>query len=624
MAERPIDSHAAARDKLRDVFGFSDWRPGQEEIVCALLEGRDVLGVMPTSAGKSLAFQIPALIMPGTALVISPLISLMADQVAQLAAAGVRACLLNSSLSAREQYEVLEAAQRGAIDLLYVAPERLADQRFAEAVSHMRVPLVAVDEAHCVSQWGQDFRPSYLGIGEFVASLPERPAVAALTATATDVVKRDIVRLLGLRDPCCITTGFDRPNLRFAVRQATPARKLAEALAFIREHAGESGIIYCSTRAQTEELVEQLCEEGLSATCYHAGLDSAVREEHQRSFIRDDVPVIVATNAFGMGIDKSNVRYVLHYNLPGSIEAYYQEAGRAGRDGEPAECLLFWSDSDLATQRFFIDRESGNDRLSPEEADIVRASRRRMLERMVGYCHTAGCLRHYILDYFGAPHSAQPCGTCGNCEGEFEVEDVTTQARDVLRCVQELRGRFGKTTVCDTLRGKTRPELEWARLEEKKTFGILDVPDRRIKDIIELLAAEDLLIVTEGKRPVVQLGPDARRGATDEFRLFMKKAIRKGTKKRKQARKPSEPTGLPAHPDDEDLFAALRILRKSLADEQGVPPYVVFSDASLRDICQKRPHTEEEFLAVNGVGAKKLEHYGETFLAAVVDFERGA
>ena len=374
-----------ARAVLASRFGYDAFRPGQEAVVSALLSGRDVLAVMPTGAGKSVCYQVPAVVMEGMALVVSPLVSLMADQVRAVQEAGIRGAYLNSTLAPGQQAEVLRRAAEGAYDLMYVAPERLADPRFAEFARTARLALIAVDEAHCVSQWGQDFRPSYLSIGQFIAELPVRPPVAALTATATDLVRRDIVRLLGLRDAACTVTGFDRPNLRFAVERREPKQKLACLDAFIDERRAESGIVYCAKRATVEEVCDHLRERGIAATRYHAGLTAEERERNQRAFVNDTAPVMVATNAFGMGIDKSNVSYVVHYNMPGSVEAYYQEAGRAGRDGSPAECLLLWCDGDIATGRFFIEQESTHEGLTAEEAEVVRASRRRMLESMVGY-----------------------------------------------------------------------------------------------------------------------------------------------------------------------------------------------------------------------------------------------
>ena len=612
---------------LASRFGYDAFRPGQEAVVSALLAGRDVLAVMPTGAGKSVCYQVPAVVMEGMALVVSPLVSLMADQVRAVQEAGIRGAYLNSTLTPGQQAEVLRRAAGGAYDLMYVAPERLAEPRFAEFARTAALSLVAVDEAHCVSQWGQDFRPSYLSIGEFIASLPVRPPVAALTATATDLVRRDIVRLLGLRDAACTVTGFDRPNLRFAVERREPKQKLARLDAFIDERRAESGIVYCAKRATVEEVCDHLRERGVAATRYHAGLSADERERNQRAFVNDEAPIMVATNAFGMGIDKSNVSYVAHFNMPGSVEAYYQEAGRAGRDGSPAECLLLWCDGDIATGRFFIEQESTHEGLTVEEAEVVRASRRRMLESMVGYCYTTGCLRAYILRYFGEdardgalppqggatevaayddyaacapdprrgrPWSALPTEEnlpssptkrcCSNCDGEFEAVDVTAEARAIMRCVQALRGRFGKTTVVDVLRGAD---------------------------------TDGYLAITEGKFPLVGFGPRYREAAEPDFALSIKQTpkVRKGSAAKLPKAARAGAADLTAA--DAELFERLRALRLALAQEAAVPPYVIFHDATLAAMAAARPATEEELLALPGVGEKKLATYGKAFLEEI-------
>lgn len=654
-----------AQRALRAHFGYDSFRPGQRDLVSAILSGRDVLGVMPTGAGKSICYQIPGVVVSGLTLVISPLVSLMSDQVRALLDAGVRGSYLNSTLTPGQQATVLRRALAGAYDIMYVAPERLSDARFVEFAASAGIALVAVDEAHCVSQWGQDFRPSYLLVSDFIARLPKRPVVAALTATATDKVRDDIVRLLGLRDPFLSMTGFDRPNLRFSVERLEPKRKLARIASSVLARPRDAGIVYCSTRKDVEHVHESLVAAGVAATRYHAGLSTRERQENQRAFIADDAPVMVATNAFGMGIDKSNVRYVIHYNMPGSIEAYYQEAGRAGRDGEPAECRLYWSDGDIATCRYFIEQESGNDELDASRLEAVRATRRRMLEVMVGYCYTTGCLRDYILRYFGektddardtsgergdasrrsmldAPSNAalptmnalvqaeKPhCGNCGNCAGEFKAVDVTREARCVMRCVHELRGRYGKGVVVDVLRGARTERMREAGLDRCASYGALDVSASLLKEVIELLAAGEYLVITEGTYPTVGLGPRARAAAEPGFELSMKQTIRVRDKSRSAARAAavgaaygvSGSDGVRRRrafsADDEELFERLRALRKRLADEMGKPPYVVFSDAALRDMCAKRPADDDEFLEVSGVGETKLARYGKEFLAEI-------
>lgn len=657
-------SLGAARSVLARQFGYADFRPGQEAVVAAVLTGRDALAVMPTGAGKSVCYQVPAVVLDGLTVVVSPLVSLMADQVRALKEAGIRGAYLNSTLTPAQQAEVLARARAGAYDLMYVAPERLADPRFAAFAAEAPIPFVAVDEAHCVSQWGQDFRPSYLAIGEFIAALPVRPVVAALTATATERVRADIVRLLGLRDPALTVTGFDRPNLRFAVERCEPKRKAARLDAFIDERRAESGIVYCSKRACVEEVCAHLRERGIAATRYHAGLSPEERQRNQRAFVADDAPVMVATNAFGMGIDKSNVSYVVHYNMPGSVEAYYQEAGRAGRDGAPAECLLLWCDGDIATGRFFIEQESANEALTPEESEVVRAGRRRMLEAMVGYCYTTDCLRRYLLRYFGedgeggegeeglalVDHAGGGAGTameagaaaaaagapvagggpalaspdprcCSNCAGEMETVDVTAEARAVMRCVHELRGRFGKTMVVDVLRGADTEAIRSRGLNRAASYGCCDAKRPLLMEVVELLAAGDYLAITEGTYPVVCAGGRYREAARDDFSLCMKRTASKA--KRGAAARAAGGTGSGATltASDEALFERLRALRKRLADEAEVPPYVVFPNTTLAAMASARPATAAEFLAVPGVGEKKLATYGEPFLAEIAAFQ---
>ncbi len=606
--ERP--SLQQAEELLRRHFGYERFRPGQKEAVNAILAGDDVLAVMPTGAGKSLCYQVPALLLGGTTIVVSPLISLMGDQVTALSKADIPAAHLSSSLSAFERGQVLDGLRQGTLRLLYVSPERLEDPHFIAAVQAARVPFVAVDEAHCVSQWGNDFRPSYREISRFIERIGPRPIVAAFTATATASVGDDIVAMLGLSAPRKVATGFDRPNLRFSVKGSTSKDKLAHTLAFIEEHPHESGIIYCSTRKEVESLQAALVARNVTATRYHAGLDSAERERNQAAFINDDVLVMVATNAFGMGIDKSNVRYVIHYNMPGSIEAYYQEAGRAGRDGEPSECLLLYNDGDIVTNRFFIENVQEDDRLTEEERVNVQASQRRRLQAMSAYCMTTDCLRHHILAYFGeTPDPARGCDNCSNCTEELALFDGTDLGFAIMRCVHEMRGGYGKTTIADVLCGAKNARVLDAGLDSLKNYGTVNASASRIRSLIELMVAKGHLAMSEGAYPVVGYGPRWREMTEPGFKLLMKDTKRASKASSKKRRPDAMVNG--------ELFERLRRLRKTIAEEEGVPPYIVFSDAALRDMSAALPTTDAEFLAVHGVGEKKLASYGERFLAEI-------
>ncbi len=616
---------ARACEVLHQYFGYDSFRVGQEGVVKAILSRQDVLAVMPTGAGKSLCYQVPGIIFKGLTIVVSPLVSLMDDQVRSLLDVGVRGAYLNSTLTPSQQSTVLLRALQGRYEIMYVAPERLGDSRFLEFAKQANLSLLAVDEAHCVSQWGQDFRPSYLTIGDFIAKLPCRPVVAAFTATATARVQEDVIRLLGLSNPYQVVTGFDRPNLHFSVERLEPKRKRARLVAYALNHPHESGIVYCSTRKDVEKVYEAICEAGICATRYHAGMSTAAREKSQHAFITDDASVMVATNAFGMGIDKSNVRYVLHYNMPGSIEAYYQEAGRAGRDSETSKCLMFWCDSDVATCRYFIERELENEELTAAEADAVRASRRRLLEAMCGYCLTTDCLRSYILNYFAegalceeSTHNPVAASCCSNCDGHFEAIEVTDMARSIMRCVHELRGGFGKGVVVDVLRGAKTSRVRELALDEKISYGTLKASASQIKEVIELLSARGYLQISEGMYPVVGWGPFAREVAREDFSLTMKRIVHKQDEKRSgNVGGARESFSANLRSLDGILFEKLRALRKKLADEAKVPPYIVFSDATLRDMCAKLPQNKEEFLEVNGVGATKLERYGSSFLTEI-------
>ena len=629
-----------ALEALNRYFGYDSFRPGQSGIVSAILTGHDVLGVMPTGAGKSICYQIPAAILPGVAIVISPLISLMRDQVDALNDVGLPAAFINTTQTPDEQDLVFAQALSGQIKLLYVAPERLETERFRNFAVRVPISLVAVDEAHCVSQWGQDFRSSYLGIGEFIAGLPTRPTVAAFTATATERVRRDIVSILGLHTPSITVTGFDRPNLYFDVISMPRKDKASWVASYIASHPDESGIVYCATRKETEALAESLnsavaelraaggadvSDIGTIAVAYHGGMSADVREKAQRDFVTDRVPVVVATNAFGMGIDKSNVRFVIHHNMPESIEAYYQEAGRAGRDGEPSRCTLLWNESDIVTRRRLLDSDYENERLTPEEQEAVRASKRRLLDAMVGYCRTTDCLHAYMTRYFGetagaaAKTDGKCVGGCANCEHTFETIDVTDIARAISRCVHDVNQHVGSGKIVKVLRGSKAQDLSYLNPESLPSFGMLDeVPEARIRDVLSQMATDGFLTIAEGRLPIVGFGPRAAETVAPEFHYDIKK-IKRADARARRTPDVSTPAVGSYVPDDGDeaLFQKLRALRLDIARELGKPPYIVFSDKTLRDMVRVKPITDDQFLAVNGVGESKLKQYGERFLAAI-------
>ena len=660
----------AALGALKRYFGYDSFRPGQSGLVNAILAGRDVLGVMPTGAGKSVCYQIPATLLPGVTIVISPLISLMRDQVDALNDAGIPAAYVNTTQGGDEQAMVLAQAAQGDIKLLYVAPERLETERFRNFATRVPISLVAVDEAHCVSQWGQDFRSSYLGIGEFIAGLPARPTVAAFTATATERVRRDIIGILGLNAPQVTVTGFDRENLYFDVLKIETKYKAAWVARYVAEHPDESGIVYCATRKETEALAaalnhtvpalrgaaggsaaDSVMRDGPVAVAYHGGMPADVRNQAQRDFVTDAVPVVVATNAFGMGIDKSNVRYVIHHNMPESIEAYYQEAGRAGRDGEPSRCTLLWNESDIVTRRRLLDMDNDNERLTPEERETVRMSKRRLLDGMIGYCRTTDCLHVYMTRYFGenTPRTGICTGGCTNCDSTFETLDVTDIARSISRCVHDamydyddqgrptrgpVRQGLGSGKIVAILRGSKAKDLIARHLDRCPSYGRLhDAPEARIRDVLSQMATDGFLSIAEGRLPIVGFGQRAAETVAPEFRYEIKRVERKaagagtGVTSRTDSSSKSAASDGPAlgsyAPDDENetLFQKLRELRLSIARENSLPPYMVFNDRTLRDMARLRPITDAQFLAVNGVGDSKLAKYGKRFMEAIAGFD---
>ena len=604
---------------LRDFFGHNGFREGQEPLINALLSGRDALGIMPTGAGKSMCYQIPALMLDGITVVISPLISLMKDQVNSLIQSGVRAAYLNSSLTAQQYDMALGNAMRGMYKLIYVAPERLCTPSFLNLARSVRISLVAVDEAHCVSQWGQDFRPHYMRIPEFLSQLPYRPTVGAFTATATDQVRGDIVRLLGLNDPLCVTTGFDRQNLYFGVIHAR--KKYEAAKKIVLENRGSCGIIYCATRKAVEEVSEHLTADGIPCTRYHAGLSAEERKKNQDDFIFDRVSLIAATNAFGMGIDKSNVGFVLHYNMPKNIENYYQEAGRAGRDGNEAKCIMLYSGKDVQTNKYLIENSNDNPDLDDETLEMLRKRDMYKLRLMTDYCNTGKCLRQFILDYFGEKRQCT-CGNCSNCLGETELTDVTVEAQKILSCVYRLHKRnlhFGAVVVSEVLKGSETNKVKQFRLDTLSTYGIMkEDTTTRIRQITRFLQAEGYL--TEGEHNTLTLTRKSAEVLMQRGKVMMRIPKQSRADRDETARTKSRQSGAVAF--DKELFERLRTLRAKLAAEVNMPAYIVFSDAVLRHMCVLMPVTQSAFLEVPGVGRVKQERYGMYFTAEIQKYLR--
>nr|WP_295182537.1 MULTISPECIES: DNA helicase RecQ [Ruminococcus] len=593
---------------LKDYFGHDSFRDGQEQIVDALLDGRDALCIMPTGAGKSMCYQIPALLFDGVTIVVSPLISLMKDQVGSLVQSGVHAAYINSSLSYPQFLRVLSNVEHGKYKIIYVAPERLLTDGFLDTCKKIKISMVAVDEAHCVSQWGQDFRPSYLKIISFVESLANRPIVGAFTATATNDVKEDIKKILRLENPFEITTGFDRPNLFFGViKSSSKDEKLID---LIRERGDRSGIVYCATRKNVESVCELLCDNGFSAARYHAGLDEYERRKNQEDFVFDRKNIMVATNAFGMGIDKSNVTYVIHYNMPKNIESYYQEAGRAGRDGSEADCILLYSPKDVRLNRFMIENSEGNDELTIEENEQIRERDFERLKYMTFYSTTNDCLRGFILRYFGGEKKAY-CGKCSNCLSVHKLVDVTIDAQKIMSCIARTGQRYGKTVICDVLKGSKSEKILKAELNNQSTYGIMkEVTARHIFGTIDFLAEKEY-ISSDNETEVLKLLPKSRDVLFGRERLVMKKV--ENSEKVVKTHRPEVPV-------NSDLLDALKALRKGIASKKSVPAYVIFTDATLIDMCKKCPETPDEMLEVSGVGRTKLEKFGKQFLEEIAKF----
>lgn len=608
---------------LKQYFGYDTFREGQKELVGSILEGKDTFGVMPTGAGKSICFQVPALIMEGITLVVSPLISLMKDQVEGLNQAGVHAAFLNSSLTSGQYFKALEYAKNGRYQIIYVAPERLVTESFLDFALNVQISMVVVDEAHCVSQWGQDFRPGYLKIVEFISKLPSRPVVSAFTATATKEVREDIVYLLALQNPVIVTTGFDRPNLYFAVQ--SPKDKYASMKNYLELHPAQSGIIYCLTRKTVEEVFERLCGDGFSVAKYHAGLSDRERRTGQEEFIYGRKEIMVATNAFGMGIDKSDVRYVIHYNMPKNMESYYQEAGRAGRDGEAAECILLYGGQDVVTNQFFIDHNQDNEALDEAAREVVMERDRERLRKITYYCFTNECLRDYILRYFGE-YKENYCGNCSNCLSKFEKTEVTDIAKVLIGCVKTCGQRYGSGVIIDAVHGANTAKIRGYGMNHNPYYGELaKVPVFKLRQVLNYLFLSEYLKATSDEYAIVKLTEKGNAVLAGDDIVVMKMPkeeehpakVSKSKGSGKGAFSGGELTGR-----EETLFEGLRALRSEIAREEKVPPYIVFSDKTLSHMCVVRPRTEEEMLTVSGVGEFKYRKYGERFLEAIRNGEK--
>lgn len=630
-----------ASQVLKQYFGYDSFRKGQSDIIEAILQGQDALAIMPTGAGKSVCYQVPAMLLSGITIVISPLISLMQDQVKSLNEAGINAAYINSTLSEQQMYKALDYAAQGKYKIIYVAPERLETMSFMTFAQKADISMVTIDEAHCISQWGQDFRPSYLKIVDFIDSLPERPVVSAFTATATSEVKTDIECILKLKSPKLVVTGFDRKNLYYSVEHLSGKKKDAYIAAYIKEHMDESGIIYCATRKNVDKLYDEFSSLGISVTKYHAGLDNETRKQNQDDFIYDRVQVVIATNAFGMGIDKSNVRYVIHYNMPQSMENYYQEAGRAGRDGGESQCILLFSAQDVIIDKFLLDSKEFEG-VEDEDRSVIRERDLHRLHTMEMYCKTTECLRNYILSYFGEK-TGEPCGNCGNCNNEYEQIDMTADAKWVINCLAETHGRFGLSIVLGTLLGAKRARLKEVGALNYKSYGKLsNRKEAELRLLIDQMINAGYVIQTDGEYSVLRMG-DISPLRDENTHVYIKKAKKTyasellkgggqtggeavsgnasagtaGSKPASGTRKKSTDSLTAA---GYELFERLRALRLVIAREEGVPPYIIFNDKTLIDMCEKLPVDADTMLSVSGVGQNKLMKYGSRFTEEISTF----
>jgi len=602
---------------LKQYFGYDSFREGQETLIDSILAGRDTMGIQGTGHGKSVNFQIPAMLMSGITLVISPLISLMKDQVSALNQAGIHAAFLNSSLTENQYYKALSFAKGGRYPIIYVAPERLMTASFLDFALNTEIAMVAVDEAHCVSQWGQDFRPSYLKIVDFIKQLPKRPVVSAFTATATKEVREDIIDILMLQEPTVVMTGYDRPNLYLGVQ--VPKDKYGAVKNFVETHPDQCGIVYCLTRKLVEEICDRLGDDGFSVTRYHAGLNDQERKQNQEDFIYDRKQIMVATNAFGMGIDKADVRYVIHYNMPKNVESYYQEVGRCSRDGEPGECILLYSGRDVITNQFFINNNQDNQELDDIQREIVMERDRERLRKMTFYCFTNECLRDYILRYFGEYHSNY-CGNCSSCLTQFETVDITDAAKILIGCVKSSRQRYGVNVIIDTVHGANTAKIRQYRMNDNPFYGKLSKTSvHKLRQMINYLLLNDYLSITDDEYSIVKLPEATDAVAEQEEPIVMKMAKEQEREPKAAAKKKKKrnAAGIILSEAEEEVFEKLRSLRREIASEEGVPPYIVFSDKTLTLMSRMNPKTKQDMLAISGIGEHKFEKYGERFLAAL-------
>ena len=592
-----------AKKLLKHFFGYDNFRAGQEEIISNILDGKDSLGIMPTGAGKSICYQIPAMILDGICIVISPLISLMKDQVDNLVQLGINATFINSSLSQKEYLDRIDGIKNNKFKIVYVAPERLDSNSFFDVLQNLKISLISVDEAHCVSRWGHDFRPSYTRISDVILKLNSRPIVCAFTATATDLVKKDIVSLLNLDNPFCLTTGFDRSNLTFTVKTVENRKKFIYD--YVKSHLNDSGVIYCLTRKSVDDIYDNLLRLGVKASKYHAGMSDKQRSENQEDFLYDKTSVIVATNAFGMGIDKSNIRYVLHYNMPRDLESYYQEAGRAGRDGDISQCILLFSRSDIVTNKYLI--ELGN-------SNCNHTNEYQKLNDIVDYCNTDKCLRKYILEYFGENPDFDNCHNCSNCNSDVEITDITVDSKKILSCIKRMNERFGIGLVTDVLKGSKTAKIKNFGFDTLSTYGILNSYSKStIKDLISFLVTEGYIENVGEKYPTLRLTNRANDILFNGESVFIKRRIEKTDDIKSNLNINSKIT----RAIDENLLEILKNLRRDLSYQLNVPPFLIFADISLKEMASNFPISIDSFLNISGVGKFKMEKYGYDFLEVI-------